>query len=365
VAETVALPATEQLGPVPAIPWPGTGSAALRVPGLGWLGTSGAATPRPMASTAKIMTALVVLEDHPLALNQAGPSITITAADVAAYDRDVALDESSLAVAAGEELSELQLLEGLLIPSAGNFGDILAEWDAGSSRAFVQRMNQRAGVLGMRGTQYADATGFDPATVSVPVDLVVVAETAMRLPVFAQIVNQASVVLPRVGLVHSTDHLLGQAGIVGIKTGHTDAAGGNFVFAAQLPVGIQVVRLDGAVMNQPSLDEAFAATLRLIRAVTPHLHLSAAIDPRLTVASLRTAWGPVATVHADRAAALVMFDGMIVHRIAHLSPVQAPLSRGAIIGSLSVHLGDEEADGLLTTIAALPLPTVGWRIFRR
>src|SRR5205823_4378939 len=151
-----------------------------------------------------------VLERHPIGIDQPGPMVTVTAADVADYQRDVALDESSLPVVAGERLSEYQLLQGLLIPSASNFADLLARWDAGSLAAFVARMNQRAAGLGMAHTSYADASGFDPASVSVPGDLVILARQAMRDPVFARIVAQPSVTLPIAGTRSSTDALLGE-----------------------------------------------------------------------------------------------------------------------------------------------------------
>ena len=68
-AATSVVPAAERLGTAPVLPWPAQGEAALFVDGVGEVGSSGGASPVPMASTAKMMTALLVLEDHPLALN--------------------------------------------------------------------------------------------------------------------------------------------------------------------------------------------------------------------------------------------------------------------------------------------------------
>src|SRR5437867_11201913 len=199
-----------------------------------------------MASTAKVMVALLVLERHPIGIDQPGPMVTVTAADVADYQRDVALDESSLPVVAGERLTEYQLLQGLLLPSASNFADMLATWDVGSVPAFVNRMNARAASLGMSATHYADVSGFSPLSVSIPSDLIVLAQTAMRLPVFAQLVAQPQATLPFNGVIRNLDALLGQGGIVGIKTGHTDQAGGCFVVAADLMIDGQSVRVYGA-----------------------------------------------------------------------------------------------------------------------
>ena len=79
------LAAQRALGTAPSLPWPSKGSAALWVAGYGLLAAHGAAAPRPIASTTKMMTALLVLEDHPLHPGQPGPTVTITAQDVGDY----------------------------------------------------------------------------------------------------------------------------------------------------------------------------------------------------------------------------------------------------------------------------------------
>ena len=226
IAPTVFLTGSVRLGTPAAIPWPASGAAAVVVDGLGSLGASGTSAPRPMASTAKIMTALLTLEDHPVPLGQVGPSIAVTPADVANYQRELRLGESVVRVAAGEQLSEYQLLQGLMLPSASNFADILATWDAGSSSAFVGRMNVRAGALAMAQTHYADASGFSPQTVSVPTDLIRLARTAMAIPVFKQIVGQSQATLPVAGVVRNLDTLLGK--VLRMNLDGSPAAGNPF-----------------------------------------------------------------------------------------------------------------------------------------
>src|SRR5260370_26475521 len=65
-------------GTVPALPWPRAGSAAVAVSGLGMVANSGNETPMPAASIAKVMTALVILEDNPLKRGDSGPAVPIT-----------------------------------------------------------------------------------------------------------------------------------------------------------------------------------------------------------------------------------------------------------------------------------------------
>src|SRR5690242_15755993 len=124
-------------GAPPRLPWPAQGQAALEVAGVGGFGTSGTVRPVPVASVAKLMTAYLVLRDHPMEPDRDGPTLTVPAADAAAYAGQAASGESVVRVEAGERLTERQALEALLLPSADNIAWILAEWDAGGVPAFV------------------------------------------------------------------------------------------------------------------------------------------------------------------------------------------------------------------------------------
>jgi D-alanyl-D-alanine carboxypeptidase (penicillin-binding protein 5/6) len=364
-AATSVAPASERLGVAPALPWPAAGEAALYLEGAGAIGASGAQSPIPMASTAKMMTALVVLEDHPLALGQPGPVITVTRADVATFQAERSQNESVLPVTAGEQLTEYQLLQGLLLPSASNYGDLLAKWDLGDVSTFVNRMNLRAAALGMSVTHYADVSGFSPLSVSVPSELVTLARTAMRQPVFAEIVAQPQATLPVVGTVHNLDTLLGQGGVVGIKTGHTDQAGGCFVTAADLTVDGTSVRIYGAVMGQPSaLAGAFGATSTLLHALGPALHLRSVVRHNDVVASYRTPWDEAGTIVADQSVAWVLIDGTNVVRRVTLDQLPATLPAGTRVGTLSIEAGTHRADVPLVTATAIQGPDTGWRLTR-
>ena len=204
------------------------------------------------------MTAYLVLRDHPLRLGQDGPTITLTDADVADTDRRRRQEESVVPIAAGEQLTERQALQALLLPSANNIAAVLARWDAGSADRFVARMNATARSLGMTHTRYTDPSGYDDATVSTAADQVRIVDRAMRLPVFASIVATPSATLPVAGIVHNTDTLLGHNGFVGVKTGSTDAAGGCFAFRAIRWIGGKRTTITGVVLGQPGHDQVAA-----------------------------------------------------------------------------------------------------------
>ena len=239
--------------------WPADGQAAFVATGHPQVHAGPNQHPAAIASVAKVMTAYLVLRDHPLRVGEDGPTITLTDADVADTDRRRGQQESVVRVAAGEHVTEWQALQALLLPSANNIAAVLARWDAGSEEQFVARMNATAGSLGMTDTRYTDPSGYDDATVSTAADQVLVVDRAMRLPAFASIVATPSATLPVAGTVHNTDTLLGHNGFVGVKTGSDDAAGGCFAFRAIRWIDGKRTTITGVVLGQPGHDRIGAA----------------------------------------------------------------------------------------------------------
>ncbi|MEO6796459.1 MAG: D-alanyl-D-alanine carboxypeptidase [Candidatus Dormibacter sp.] len=365
VAAAPVLGGSLLVGKAPVIPWPVKGQAALVVEGLGQVGASGGAAPAPMASTAKVMTALLTLEAHPLAAGQQGPVLTVTRADVATFIAERNLNESVVPVSAGEQLTEYQLLEGLLLPSGSNFADILANWTSGTVPAFVNQMNARAAALGMTATHFADPSGFSPLTVSIPADLIKLAEVAMRQPAFAAVVAEKEATLPVAGVIRNLDTLLGQDGIIGIKTGHTDQAGGCFLMAADLTVDGQPVRLYGAVLGQPNqLPGAFAVISSLLRSLTPALHFRTVSPRGEVVGRYQAAWGEAGTIVTASSTAWLLEDGMVVTRQVTLTPMATTQPAGSRVGTLVLESPGHRANVPLVTAAAIDGPDLGWRLTR-
>lgn len=365
VAATPVIAASQQIGTAPALPWPARGQAALFVDGLGMIGSSGGASPAPIASTAKIMTALLVLEDHPLAPGETGPVLTVTRTDVSTYFSELDQGESVVPVSAGEQLTEYQLLEGLLLPSGSNLAVMLATWDQGNVAAFVDRMNTRAAALGMTATHYADVSGFSPGTTSTPTDLIGLARTAMQLPVFAQIVAQPQATLPVAGVIRNLNTLLGKNGVIGIKTGHTDQAGGCLVFAADFLIDGRTVRVYGAVLGQPNfLAGALGAAASLLNALRPAIHVRVVVARGDVVGRYSTAWGESGPIIAGTSASWLLLDGTTIQRRASLHALPSQLPAGARVGSLSAASSLLHLEIPLVTEHAINGPDLGWRLTR-
>jgi D-alanyl-D-alanine carboxypeptidase (penicillin-binding protein 5/6) len=194
------------------------------------------------------MTAYLVLKRYPLSGAQDGFTITITETQARDAAHDAAQNQSRVAVAAGEQLTERQLLEALLIPSGNNIARILAAQVADSETGFVAEMNAEARVLGMDHTTYTDPSGFDPGTVSTADDQLRVFRAAMRFPVFRQIVAMPSVTLPVAGTVTNFNPLIAE-GYAG-KTGSDSAAGGCLAFFTNVTVDGHPVTAVGVVLGQ-------------------------------------------------------------------------------------------------------------------
>ncbi len=194
------------------------------------------------------MTAYLTLERFPLSGEQEGFTITVTAAQAQAAAHDADTAQSFLAVRAGEQLTERQLLEALLIPSGNNVAPMLGELVAGSETSFLAAMNAEARALGMDQTVYTDPSGLDPSTVSTAADQLRVFRQAMRFPVFRQIVSMPSVTLPVAGTVKNFNPLIDQG--YGGKTGSDSAAGGCLAFFTHVMVGARRATAVGVVLGQ-------------------------------------------------------------------------------------------------------------------
>ncbi len=378
-------------GTRPVLPWPASGEAEVDVQGIGMLGALHATTPVPIASLTKMMTALIVLTDHPLAPLAApgsgggapsdGPVLTVSRTDVTTAFFEALGGQSVARVAAGETLTERQALEALLVPSANNIAAILAVWDAGSVSAFVAKMNAQAQALHMTGTHYADVSGVDPATVSDAHDLVLLAEQAMANPTFAQIVAEPQVVLPVAGLVYNDNALVGHDQFIGVKTGYTSQAGGCFTFVTTLTVGGRLLHIVGVVLGQrgrSDLDTALHAGQLLADAAARTVREITAVPAGEVVASVVLASGQRIPVTVRAPARLLAWPGLRlqVHASISLGPHGSPPPAGARLaagplpgngdptGDLTVTVGTQRVSVAVATARPVGSPSLLWRLTR-
>ena len=355
-------------GAPPALPFPKVGEATVGVLGVGTMGSSGGDASMPIASLTKMMTAYVILSDHPLAQGEQGPLLGISAADVTTEAADAAAGQSVVKVAAGEQLSELQCLEALLVGSANNIGTVLARWDAGSIPAFVARLNAKAAAMGMKATHYADPTGVNADSVSSASDQVALAQAAMENPVFAGVVGLAQIDLPVAGTVFNYDFLVGHNGVVGIKTGSTAQAGGCFVFAAIRSVGGAPVAIIGAVIGQRGrsiLQAALDASLALINAAAAAVHpVTVSLPDAGVIGQLKAPWAPAVPVVAAGSWSTLGWGGLQIGVRTALTPAPSGVAAGARLGTVTLRLAHQTHTFSAVAQASLGRPSLSWRLKR-
>ncbi len=221
---------------------------------------------RAIASTTKLMTALLTLERA--SLDDVMTAVRYDAAPI----------ESQLGLRAGERLTVRDLLRGLLLESANDAAATLATRVAGSRRAFVRLMNRRARELGLRDTRYANPIGLDEEDgYSSATDLVKLTLILRRFAFFREVVDQPRATL-RSGdhrrVIDNRNTLVREHPFVtGVKTGRTQRAGFVLVGSATRR-GVTVI---AAVLGAPTEAVRNADTLALLRYGTDRYRIRTAM----------------------------------------------------------------------------------------
>ena len=213
--------------------------------------------PRPIASIAKVMSALVILQSGGLNREITVPKAVVNY--VAKYGAE------SAGLIPGQVYTTDELLHAMLIASAADAAYTLANAYGPGLPAFIAKLNAEAAKLGLTGTHFTSPDGLpyptEYSTYSTPADLVTLGELAMENPVFRSIVRLQYFNLPK-GPGHpaaswsTSDELLGNyPGVIGIKSGYTDAADHTLLFEA-IRNGRTLI---GVVLGSPPTSPSTAA----------------------------------------------------------------------------------------------------------
>ena len=321
------------------------------------------------ASLTKIMTALLVLEavdSGQLSLDQ-----QITATESAM--EGLAADGSTAGIQAGEILTVEQLLQCMLIVSANEACNILAEQVSGSVDAFVDAMNAKAEALGCEGTHFVNATGLhDSQHYTTAWDLYLITKEAMKHEDFMRICDTARATIPATNLseernLYTTNYLIDtwrSLGYIysnahGIKTGSTDEAGhclvssateGSLSFISVALGGPRETLADGEIRTYSFFD-----TREMFKWAFQNFSYQTVLEETELVKEVSVALSKVDHVSVHPAADVELLlpkgtDPASLERTLDLeSPVDAPVSEGQALGTLSLSLDGE----VLTTVDLL------------
>ena len=312
-------------------------------------------TPRPVASTTKIMTALLALE---AAQERGDPLVDIT-------QEMVAVEGSSMGLQAGDSISLTGLAAGMLLASGNDAANAAALYLDASLESFAARMNQRAAVLGMEDTHFVTPSGLDGEDaqglghLSTAYDMALLARAALEDQAFRQLCSSPSLAVEfaepvkRVTYTNHNKLLTQYQGCVGVKTGFTKEAGRCLVSAAERDGALLIA----VTLNAPNDWQDHTALLDYGFSQVEPYQLAGG-DVRLTVPvvgspvevmSLRGSNGGEVT--------LPLGQGAQVERVVHAPKfLYAPVEAGEQVGKICWYLeGQLLGSAPLTAAGAAPL----------
>ena len=343
--------------------WPDSGQAAIGVTGFGVLATSGQQTPVPMASISKLITALAVLKMKPLIADKQGPSLLLAQTDLDIYHSYASLGGSVVPIVIGEQLTEYQALQALLLPSANNIADSLAIWAFGSLSNYADYSNKMLEGYKLLNTHVGtDASGLSPTSTSTASDLVLLGSLAAENPVIAEIVSQSTATLPVVGKVKNVNWLLGSNGINGLKTGNSDDAGGAFLISAEYAVTADYkITIIGSVMKAADLADAMTKARNLLISAQKAFSLKTAIATGQIIASYQIPWGSKVTASSTQDVKALAWQGQIFDKPQLiLKSLRGPSARDSSVGTIKTSVTTTPI--LIKLNQPITMPSLWWRL---
>ncbi|MER6552912.1 MULTISPECIES: D-alanyl-D-alanine carboxypeptidase [Streptomyces] len=353
------------------MPWPEEGQGAVEVEGVGTIGTYGKEKSAPVASVAKIMTAYVILQGHPITGKEDGEQIEV---DAKAGEEANRPDESTAPIKEGQKYTQRQMLQLLMIPSGNNVARLLARWDATTEKAFVEKMNAAAKDLGMTNSVYTDPSGLESTTRSTPADQLKLAKAVMQNDVFREIVNMPQAEIPGIGkMIYNNNNILLEPGVSGIKTGSSTPAGGNLVWTADTVIDGKSRRIIGAVMGadvdgtlDAKLQRALQTSLALIQTAQDGVDSATVVKKGQVVGYVDNGFGTRTPVVATKDLKAVGWGGLEVDlKLTDGGKAPAHVAEaGTVVGEVTVGSGTGKVSAPVALQSAMTEPGFGDKLTR-
>jgi D-alanyl-D-alanine carboxypeptidase (penicillin-binding protein 5/6) len=358
----VVLPLAQVSTPEPAVVLPTYGASAIAAAdGEQIYAGRDLDTPRPIASIAKVVTALVVLAERPIEGDGPGASITLSAADSRLPARYAAINGTVAPAPAGAVVTQRQMIELMMVHSANNYAESLAVWGFGSVDAYLAAARRWLDGQGLASIRIADTTGFSPDNRATPRDLVALARLAAADPVVAAASARRTLTVPGIGTFENRNLALGTAGITGLKTGTLRVVGSNLLFSGTVTAADEPVDIVGVVIGAPDQETIARDLRRLIASVVDDYHAVAIGEPGAVVARYTAPWGDTAELVVDETITDLVWGD--VRSVAFTSaPEVLPGLGTPSAPTLIVRYGDREARLDLRWVGEIGEPPLAWRL---
>lgn len=315
--------------------------------------------PVATASIAKTITVQVVLDKYPLKDDESGPIITLGAQDIANYQKAVREGGSRIQVVAGEQLTERQMIEGIMMRSANNLADSLATWAFGSHENYRTAATKWLKEHQLNHTTIgSDASGFEPNTTSTPTDLCRIMLLATQNKALAKILSTTETDFPIAGHIKSTNRLLGQYGVFAGKTGYNEEAGRGVILASKMNINGEEITTAVASLSQPSYDAAFQTATGLLQSIPADIGVYR-LNRSKVVGLISSKWGGSSRLVVNRSATIPYFvDQPPTFKLSLTDKREDSLAAQSVAGNLTVN-GQNIG---IATQSAIDAPHLSWRL---
>lgn len=239
--------------PGEAIFLPSEGSSAVGISELGVVATNGNSNPVPIASIAKTITTLVILNKIAPKYGQAKEiEISFNQQDVDIRATTIAENGASQPVSDGLSMTLHDALAVMMLASANNYATSLAIKTFGSMDAYILAANEWLKANGLNQTTVADASGLNPNTIGTASDLVNLGLMAMEDQEVVDIVTTPEISVEGVGTIQNGNPMFGIDGVDGIKLGSTYEANNCLLYSKKINIEGREIRIVGVTLG---LDE--------------------------------------------------------------------------------------------------------------
>ncbi|MGY6497503.1 MAG: hypothetical protein ACXIUP_04680, partial [Microcella sp.] len=334
---------------------PDVGASAVVLP-TGEPITAGDEGPRPIAGTARLILAHVVLDREPLEVGRTGPALIIDADHVARTRDLAAAGIRTVPVFVGEAWTRRDLLVATLLGSGNNLAEFLAIDVFGDLGAYQSAASAWLDANGLTDTQVADVSGINPGTTASAADLALLAQLTAQQPVMVDIYALRPSTVSTGASFSDNTRFLSEIGANGYVNTYTDEAGVCILTSVQVAGTTVTIALYG----QPSYPAAEEALRGVVTALEENLRTTTIVAPGDTVAEYVADWGQSARIVASDAVESTTLGSEEVE-VSFEIDERTTVLRGTTVGRMVVTTGDGRSVVILESAETITEPGVGWR----
>lgn len=329
-----------------------------------WANTS---EPQSIASITKLVTALVGQAASPLEPGTDGFTHTWTPADRQRQTELIALDGIAFPVPVGSTFTQRQMLELMLLPSANDFAQAYANAIFGSNEGFVAAVSDWKSAHGLDTLIIVEPSGMDAGNQASPADLVRVARLALADPTLTEIARMQRTEIPGIGVVESTNPLLGtDPGVIGLKTGRLFTSGFNLLAAQTADAGGRALVKISVSLGRPTAADRVASSREMLALLEAQPQTVEILVEGEEAGSLVTWTGDTVALLSSDATSAVLVPGETASRTVTLTTLSAPAEgtapAGTAIGEWIIATPTGEQRVSLITAAPVTEPDLWWRL---